>query len=55
MASVDDFVRGEALDVVFDILDEQTLDEWFEDDFDQATADMGVQQSGFSCEICSKQ
>jgi len=55
MDGVDDFVRGEALDVVFDILDEQTLDEWFEDDFDQATADMGVQQSGFSCKICSKQ
>ena len=49
--------RGETFDVCFDMLDEQMLNDLFEDDIDTAASDMGLKQDDlthFSCETCSK-
>ena len=49
--------REEDFDVCFGMLDEQMLNELFEDDMDTSASDMGLKQDDlthFSCENCSK-
>eukprot|EP00794_Sanderia_malayensis_P014499 gene14499-16006_t len=55
--SNDDFIRGETLDVVLDLLDEELLDEMFQDGINVALEDINVQEktsASFSCETCRK-
>ncbi len=51
------FMRGEAFDAFFDILDEQMMNELLDDDIELAAANIGLQQDDsirFSCKVCNK-
>eukprot|EP00794_Sanderia_malayensis_P014506 gene14506-16015_t len=55
--SNDDFIRGETLDVFLDLLDEELLDEMFQDSINVALEDINVEEktsASFSCETCRK-
>ena len=53
----DGFVRGETLDVIFDLLDEETLDELFNDEIAHAVEEMTSSENNsgeFNCTHCKK-
>ena len=42
MADTDDFVRGETLDLIMQILDDDVLDEAFQEEIDTAAAEVSL-------------
>ena len=42
MAGADDYFRGETLDILFDVLDEDLLDEVFEDDINNIITEVNI-------------
>ena len=57
MAASDDYVRGETLDVILDLLDEETLDGLFNDDITTAVEELTSSENKpgeFNCTNCKK-